>query len=340
MHSSPASPSLGLVRHMSRVGSMSVKVPPNVQVSISPIDPEHLMPAPTYSKKRVKHHLRHTPKADSFSAFGTPHRVVVEGPLGTLALPIHSYCKVEQPQPEEIAVSVQCGGETKMGKALWGTTRGHIANAIRGVSQGWRKDLELHGIGFRGRVVKSTEARPPAGEREVWYRLGVEKYGQSVHHKGPGPAERPDPARGGAIMAGAGGGYRKRRPPLRPEGYVTPVRTRHRGAPVIDGGGKRLAAGTDGTHTYPLDGGSPDAARFSGDTLMLRLGFAHESRVDFPPHLTVTTPTPTTVSIFGIDKQQVGLAAARVRLLRKADPYKGKGVRYAGEVIKLKATKR
>lgn len=62
--------------------------------------------------------------------------------------------------------------------------------------------------------------------------------------------------------------------------------------------------------------------------------------MDFPPHLTVTTPTPTTISIFGIDKQQVGAAAARVRLLRKPDAYKGKGIRYVGEVVKLKQGKR
>ena len=63
-------------------------------------------------------------------------------------------------------------------------------------------------------------------------------------------------------------------------------------------------------------------------------------RVDFPPHLKVSTPTPTMISIFGIDKQQVGLAAQRVRLLRKPDPYKGKGIRYVGEVVRLKQGKR
>ena len=77
-----------------------------------------------------------------------------------------------------------------------------------------------------------------------------------------------------------------------------------------------------------------------GSTLMLRIGFSHEVRVDFPPHLSVATPTPTTITISGVDKQQVGLAASRVRLLRKVDAYKGKGIRYAGEKVKLKAGKR
>ena len=76
------------------------------------------------------------------------------------------------------------------------------------------------------------------------------------------------------------------------------------------------------------------------NSLMLRIGFTHEVRVDFPPHLDVSCPTPTTVIISGIDRQQVGLAAARVRLLRKPDPYKGKGIRYAGEAVKLRAGKR
>ena len=74
--------------------------------------------------------------------------------------------------------------------------------------------------------------------------------------------------------------------------------------------------------------------------MMMRLGFTHEVRVDFPAHLEVSCPTPTTIIISGIDRQQVGLAASRVRLLRKPDPYKGKGIRYSGEKIRLKAGKR
>ena len=335
-----ASPTLQLVRHMSRVGQLPIKVPPEVKITIAPIDPSNLPPSPKYSKQRTKHHLRRGPKTDSFVAFGTPSRVTFEGPLGTLAVPIHSFCSVLQPSPESLAVAVQCEGKTKMGKTLWGTTRGHLANAIRGVTQGWRKELELHGIGFKARVAPSVEARPPAGELEVRKRLGVEKYGHSTHHKGTGPAEPPDMSRGGALIAGAGGGYRKRRSPLRPEGYVKPTFHRNRGAPIVNGGGVQYGFGRDGSATYFLDGGPPVAERPTGDALMLRLGFAHETRVDFPPHLSVTTPTPTTIAISGIDKQQVGLAASRVRLLRKKDAYKGKGIRYAGEVVRLKAVRK
>ena len=63
-------------------------------------------------------------------------------------------------------------------------------------------------------------------------------------------------------------------------------------------------------------------------------------RIDFPPHLEVDCPTPTTITISGVDRQQVGLAASRVRLLRKPDPYKGKGIRYADEVVRLRPGKR
>ena len=62
--------------------------------------------------------------------------------------------------------------------------------------------------------------------------------------------------------------------------------------------------------------------------------------MDFPPHLKVSTPTPTQIAIFGIDKQQVGLAASRVRLLRKPDVYKGKGIRYVGEKVRIIQGKR
>ena len=53
-----------------------------------------------------------------------------------------------------------------------------------------------------------------------------------------------------------------------------------------------------------------------------------------------STPTPTTVVVFGTDRQQVGLAAARIRDLRRPDAYKGKGVRYAAEVLRLKKGKK
>ena len=59
-----------------------------------------------------------------------------------------------------------------------------------------------------------------------------------------------------------------------------------------------------------------------------------------PAGVTVATPTPTEIMIKGIDRQQVGQVAAEVRAYRSPEPYKGKGVRYADEVVKLKETKK
>ncbi len=72
----------------------------------------------------------------------------------------------------------------------------------------------------------------------------------------------------------------------------------------------------------------------------MKLGYCHDSVFAVPPHLSVSTPTPTTVVVFGTDRQQVGLAAARIRDLRRPDAYKGKGVRYAAEVLRLKKGKK
>lgn len=76
-----------------------------------------------------------------------------------------------------------------------------------------------------------------------------------------------------------------------------------------------------------------------GDTLSLRLGYANEIKKKIPKELKVTCPDQTHIVIQGCDKQLVGEFAAEVRSLRKPEPYKGKGVRYVGEHIKLKPGK-
>lgn len=76
-----------------------------------------------------------------------------------------------------------------------------------------------------------------------------------------------------------------------------------------------------------------------GKALNLRVGFANELQVPIPEGLTVTCPDQTHVNISGCDKQAVGQFAAHVRSLRKPEPYKGKGVRYVGEQVKLKPGK-
>ncbi|AVR98757.1 MULTISPECIES: 50S ribosomal protein L6 [Telluria group] len=81
-------------------------------------------------------------------------------------------------------------------------------------------------------------------------------------------------------------------------------------------------------------------AQAQGDKLNLSLGFSHPVVHDMPAGVTVATPTPTEVLIKGIDRQKVGQVAAEVRAYRSPEPYKGKGVRYVDEVVKLKETKK
>ena len=76
-----------------------------------------------------------------------------------------------------------------------------------------------------------------------------------------------------------------------------------------------------------------------GTALEFALGYSHPISVPAPDGITFTVETPTRFSVRGIDKQLVGETAANIRKLRKPDPYKGKGVRYAGENIRRKVGK-
>ena len=76
-----------------------------------------------------------------------------------------------------------------------------------------------------------------------------------------------------------------------------------------------------------------------GSALEFALGFSHPVVVEAPDGITFAVESPTKFSVSGIDKQQVGEVAANIRKLRKPDPYKGKGVRYAGEVVRRKVGK-
>lgn len=81
-------------------------------------------------------------------------------------------------------------------------------------------------------------------------------------------------------------------------------------------------------------------AQAQGDKLNLTLGFSHPVVHQMPAGVKVETPTQTEIVIKGVDKQQVGQVAAEVRAYRAPEPYKGKGVRYADEVVVLKETKK
>ncbi|MGH3355478.1 MAG: 50S ribosomal protein L6 [Nocardioidaceae bacterium] len=74
-------------------------------------------------------------------------------------------------------------------------------------------------------------------------------------------------------------------------------------------------------------------------TLEFQLGYSHPIPYDAPEGITFTVEGPTKLTVAGIDKQQVGEVAANIRKLRKPEPYKGKGVRYAGEQIRRKVGK-
>ncbi len=76
-----------------------------------------------------------------------------------------------------------------------------------------------------------------------------------------------------------------------------------------------------------------------GGDLEFALGFSHPVLIKAPEGISLTVSAPNRFAVSGIDKQQVGEVAANIRKLRKPDPYKGKGVRYAGEVVRRKVGK-
>src|SRR5690606_9000430 len=76
-----------------------------------------------------------------------------------------------------------------------------------------------------------------------------------------------------------------------------------------------------------------------GNNLVLTVGYSHQVTYPEPKGITLSTTSPTTVVIEGIDKQQVGQVAAEIRAVRPPEPYKGKGIRYTGEQVRRKAGK-
>ena len=81
-------------------------------------------------------------------------------------------------------------------------------------------------------------------------------------------------------------------------------------------------------------------AQAAGDRINLSLGFSHPVVHTMPKGVTVQTPVQTEILVKGIDKQQVGQVAAEIRAYRPPEPYKGKGVRYSDERVKIKETKK
>ncbi len=96
---------------------------------------------------------------------------------------------------------------------------------------------------------------------------------------------------------------------------------------------------TDGFQKRLEIQGTGYRASLQGGALDLQLGFSHPRVIQAPDGVDIEVPDPTHIVVQGIDKQAVGQIAAEIRAVRPADPYKGKGVRYAGEYVRQKPGK-
>ena len=76
-----------------------------------------------------------------------------------------------------------------------------------------------------------------------------------------------------------------------------------------------------------------------GNTLVLHLGYSHPIELEAPEGIKIEVPSATQITVSGADKQLVGETAAKIREFRIPDPYKGKGVKYEGEVLRLREGK-
>jgi large subunit ribosomal protein L6 len=175
---------------MSRIGKLPIPVPANVDVTID------------------------------------GQQISVKGPKGTLAHTVAEPITVER---EDGVLAIKRPDDERRSRALHGLTRSLVNNLVVGVTDGYEKKLEIHGVGYR--------------------------------------------------------------------------------------------------------------VQLKGSDLEFSLGFSHPVKVTPPEGITFVVEAPTRFSVQGIDKQRVGEVAANIRKLRKPDPYKGKGVRYAGEKIRRKVGK-
>jgi large subunit ribosomal protein L6 len=102
-----------------------------------------------------------------------------------------------------------------------------------------------------------------------------------------------------------------------------------------------LVIGVNQGYTVNLEiNGVGYRAAVQGKDLVLQLGFSHDVKFPIPDGVVIKTEKPTSISIFGRDKQQVGQVAANIRDFRSPEPYKGKGIKYVDEVILRKEGKK
>ena len=152
--------------------------------------------------------------------------VTVKGPKGELTRTVHSNMTVEK---DGSTITVTRPDDTKVNRSLHGLTRTLIANMVYGVNEGFKKELEINGVGYR--------------------------------------------------------------------------------------------------------------AAKQGNQLVMNIGYSHQVFMDEPEGITIEVPTPNKIVVLGADKQKVGQFAAEIREKRPPEPYKGKGIKYADEVIRRKEGK-
>ena len=152
--------------------------------------------------------------------------VTVKGPKGELTRTVHSNMIVEK---DGATVTVKRPDDTKVNRSLHGLTRTLIANMVYGVNEGFKKELEINGVGYR--------------------------------------------------------------------------------------------------------------AAKQGNQLVMNIGYSHQVFMDEPEGITIEVPAPNKIVVLGADKQKVGQFAAEIREKRPPEPYKGKGIKYADEVIRRKEGK-
>jgi large subunit ribosomal protein L6 len=153
--------------------------------------------------------------------------VKLKGPKGALSLALHGDVAATVQGSE---VKIDPRADTKRARAMWGTYRALLANAMTGVTKGFERRLEINGVGYR--------------------------------------------------------------------------------------------------------------AALQGKNLQIQLGYSHDIVYPIPEGITITVSRPTEIVVAGIDEQKVGHVAAEIRAFRKPEPYKGKGVKYAGEYIFRKEGKK
>src|ERR1700753_1131503 len=103
---------------------------------------------------------------------------------------------------------------------------------------------------------------------------------------------------------------------------------------------ENMCAGVSNGHKKDLEiQGVGFRAAVQGNKRVLNIGFSHPIEYECPKDVKVTLPKPTEISVEGVDKAVVGLVAAKIRGFKPPEPYKGKGIRYVGEIVKRKQGK-